>query len=89
VTLLVDTGGFETISLGSSTLEQVKPAFTGKTRRYAVGRGDKLEAREYSLARVEIGLHALTDVVGSECFFPSDQPPPVRGQLLAQRGDSH
>jgi len=83
VTLLVDTGGFETISLGSSTLEQVKPVFTGKTRRYAVGRGGKLEAREYSLARVELGPHALTDVVGAEYLFPSDQPPAVRGGYRA------
>jgi len=77
VELLIDTGGFDTVSLGTSVLDGVKPLFSGKTRKFANGRGDKFKAREYRLAGVAVGPHVFGDVAGTEYLFAPDLPPPV------------
>ncbi len=82
VDLLLDLGGFETVSLTAQALDQVRPAFTGKTRRFENARGDRLVAREYRLSRVALGPHVFTDVVGSEHAFAPDLAPPIEAGYL-------
>jgi hypothetical protein len=77
VSVLLDSGGFDSVSLGALVIDQVKPAYTGKTQRFENARGDALVARGYRLERVAIGPHVFTDVHGSEYVFAPDLPPTV------------
>jgi len=82
VDLLLDLGGFETVSLTANALDRVHPTFTGKTRRFENARGDRLVAREYRLSQVALGPHVFEDLVGSEHVFAPDLAPPIEAGYL-------
>jgi hypothetical protein len=80
VDLMLDLGGFDTVSL--DPVARVPVAFTGRERTFRDARGDLLTAREYRLPAVSLGAQPLRDVVGTEnVHAPGWQPPAGQGYV--------
>jgi len=79
IDVLLDLGGFDTLSLSPAL---GRP--TGRTRRFRTARGDTMVARELVLADVRIGDIVLHEVRGYEHLFARDFPPPVEAGYLGR-----
>ena len=83
IDVLLDLGGFDTLSLSPALGRQLARP-TGNTRMFRTARGDALVARELVLPDVRIGDVVLHDVRGYEHVFARDFPPPVEAGYLGR-----
>jgi Aspartyl protease len=84
VDVLLDLGGFDTLSLSPALARRLGARPTGRTRTFRNARGAALETRELELPDVRFGDMVLHGVRGYEHVFAPDFPPPVEAGYIGR-----